>query len=462
MRRTLAWKAPSVLRSLLLLIFILFSIFTLYEWKGIASEPNNEILPTHSESSTPISSSDSGTVEGYKADVDPEAYREVFSASTPDKKYFSIDFIDAALNPNIIPHPFLEDTWVIVAQRSNTGLEDQKHFVEISCDATFQHGVLKCAHNPVPLPIAASHGNMCKGDYTWFNLSVGPHDARVFYGPKAPYIIYGINSLFTCFGQWVQDLRSLWDWGNATFPHPGYANGTEVQRPPPYAPIEKNYFLFWDQDDQVYAHYDVWPKRAFAKLGPDGSVGKNLAPKTAQNDDKCMATYMPHVEPKPKEESIHQATNSLSVTNCRRADPACKPSEKNTFIFTIFQWKTFADLRSNYEPYVMVIEQKAPFAIHGISTKPIWIHGRGTAGKVDDEKKSKAVVAKRNNGKKPWDQTEMFYITSMSWKSPRQKYHGYIDDVVFLAFGVEDAGTAGIDVVVGDLLMDIGLCVNSS
>jgi hypothetical protein len=462
MRRLLVWKAPFVVRSLLMIIFILFSIFTLYEWKAIASEPKTEILPLHYELSTPISSSDSSTVEGFEADADAEAYREVFSVSTSDKRYFLIDFVDrATINPNIVPHPLLEDTWVIVAQGSNVGLEDQKHFVEISCNATFQNGVLRCTHSPVPLPVAATHGEMCKGNMSWFNLSVGPHDARVLYGPKAPYIVYGSNSVFTCFGQWVQDLRSLWDWGTATFPHPGFENGTELQRPPPYGVIEKNYFLFWDQDDQVYAHYDVSPKRAFAKLGLDGSVGKDLAPKTAQNDDKCMARYMPHIEPKPKLESIHQATNSLSVTLCKRSDPACKPNEKNTFIFTIFQWKSFINLRSNYEPYVMVFEQKAPFPIHGISTKPIWIHGRGKANQMDEETKSNAVVAKRNNGKKPWDQTEMLYITSMSWKSSGLKYHGYIDDVVFLAFGVEDARSAGIDVVVGDLLLDLGLCINS-
>lgn len=52
----------------------------------------------------------------------------------------------------------------------------------------------------------------------------------------------------------------------------------------------------------------------------------------------------------------------------------------------------------------------------------------------------------------------MFYITSMSWKSHAQKYHGYIDDVIFVAFGVEDTMAGVIDVLAGDLLQDLAFC----
>ena len=45
--------------------------------------------------------------------------------------------------------------------------------------------------------------------HTALSLSIGPHDARVFYGPEAPFTVYGSNSGFTCFGQWIQDIRVL-------------------------------------------------------------------------------------------------------------------------------------------------------------------------------------------------------------------------------------------------------------
>lgn len=457
MIKRLDFSAPFVVRWLVILIAIIFTAFAFYEWNAINSEPGGQVLPQPYDLSTPISKGESEAIE---ADVDAHVYREVFSASTADKKYFLIDFIDwQSINPNILPHPFLKNTWIIIAQRHNIGLRDQTIFVEIACNAVFQKGILRCVKSPVNLPIARTSGNNCKGNLSWFKLSKGPHDGRVFYGPEAPYTVFGSNSMFTCFGQVVQDFRSLMAWGNTTFPDTGFKNATELQRPPPYGPIEKNWFLFWDHDGQVYAHYDVSPKRVFAKLDPDGSVGEDLAPQAAlQGDEKCMAKYMPRVG--PDHESIHQATNSLSVTLCKRSDPTCKPNALNTFIFAVFQTKTYHYFHSNYEPYVMLFGQKAPFKIHGISTKPFWIHGRGKPNEVE---MPKDLVKERIEDGKAWywNQTEMMYITSMSWKSHTQKYHGYIDDVVFLAFGIEDSQSAGIDVLAGDLLMDIGLCLNS-
>ena len=447
------------MRLSIILTFILCTGFTLYEWKGIVPQSRDGVLPS---SHALPANGDRGPME---TEVDVEAYREVYSASTVDKKYFLIDFIDwKSINPNIIPHPFMKDTWIIVGQRDNSRLKDQTNFVELVCDATFQKGMLRCTNSPVNLPVAPTPGNMCKGDLAWFMYSKGPHDSRVFYGPEAPYTIFGSNSNYTCFGQFVQDFRSLVDWGNApnsTSLDPAFENATELQRPPPYGAIEKNFFIFWDQGGQAYAHYDVSPKRTFAKLATNGSVGEDLAPRAASNDERCMTKYMPKVRPAQdhRSESIHQATNSLSVTLCKRSDLSCKSSSRNTFIFTIFQWKSFINLRSNYEPYSMLFEQKAPFKIHGISKKPFWIHGRRTAD-LGEEESAEGSIEKRNNGKKPWNSSEMMYITSMSWKSHQQKYHGYLDDVVFLAFGIEDAQSAGIDVVVGDLLMDIGHCVD--
>jgi hypothetical protein len=55
----------------------------------------------------------------------------------------------------------------------------------------------------------------------------------------------------------------------------------------------------------------------------------------------------------------------------------------------------------------------------------------------------------------------MFYVTSLSWKGQGQRYHGYIDDVLFVAFGIEDEKSAAIDLVAGDLLQDLGFCYTS-
>lgn len=176
----------------------------------------------------------------------------------------------------------------------------------------------------------------------------------------------------------------------------------------------------------------------FARLAPDGSVGPDLAPLAAGSDEGCLARLMPAVNSWPdRVESIHQSTNSLSVTLCKRADPGCVPGDDNTFVFAVFHHKTYSRFHALYEPYVMAFRQRAPFEVYGVSTMPIWINGRGI---------------------NPDGSTEMFYVVSIAWKDRGRRYHAFADDVVFVAFGIEDQRTAGIDVTAADLLANLGLC----
>lgn len=416
-------------------------------------------------------------------------HTEIFSVSTRDRQYSPIRMGSAkVLNPNIIPHPRLEAAWIVVAQKmgeDDGGDQEQQQgmFVEPSlelvCTAMFIDDALTCIGadgrgfgEPTTLPIQPTTGDVtkCTGDLTFFNLNVGPHDARVFYGPRDPYTIYGSNSNFNCFGQWIRDFRGLVpDWGidvgspaaaaaaaagaTTSFEHefasPG---GTELQRPPPLSAVEKNWFLFWDSDNVRYVHYDVTPNRAFARLSGDGSAGEDLARHTAAHDSACLAKFLPDVSALPFaaaaangpgfHESVHQATNSLSVTLCRRTDPGCVADDTNTFIFAVVHHKAYRDFHSVYEPYVVVFRQRAPFEVFAVSSRPVWISGRATVrGELGRA-----------------DTTEMFYVTSIAWKTQGLKYHGYADDVLFLAFGIEDERAAGIDVQAGSLLANLGLC----
>ncbi|KAI0381235.1 hypothetical protein F5Y04DRAFT_86270 [Hypomontagnella monticulosa] len=378
-------------------------------------------------------------------DYSIDTHLELYSVSTLDGKYFKIKFGDKpVINPNIIPHPLLEDTWIIVAQEHDPTDDMHTHFVELACDATFAEfgNELSCLPHPIELPIAPTGPGKCEGDIAYMGLNVGPHDARIFYGPQKPFAVYGSNSRETCFGQWIQDFSVLMNWGSgAQFLDADiqeqeqddlFQLGTELHRPPPVFPIEKNWFLFWDPDGQIYAHYEIAPRRVFAQLGADGSAGLDLASfAAAAGDEACMEKHMP--EAILENEFIHQATNSLSITLCRQSDPVCQPSDTNTFLFTIFQHKTFQNFHSVYEPYVMVFRRRPPFEVYGISRKPLWIHGR-------DER------------------SRMFYVTAISWRGRGKKYHGYIDDVMFLSFGIEDRETAGIDILASDLLVGLGLC----
>ncbi|CAK4034125.1 Hypothetical predicted protein [Lecanosticta acicola] len=381
-------------------------------------------------------------------------YHEIFSRTTPDRKYFNCDFGTGwdysyeAINPSIIHHPHMNDTWLMIAQhfpRLRTFTSGWS--AQIACDAKFTADGknLSCIAPPhfLVVPPTASPG-YCKGEMNGVNMSplnlnVGPHDARVFYGPKSPYIIYGSQSHHTCFGQWVQDFRLTWDWGIRWNLSDPFTFQTEVQRPGSYGIVEKNWFLFWDYKGDVYAHYDTAPKRAFAKLNEDGSVGEDLAPYAQPSDDFCWKKFNelnplpPQGDANDAKASIHQATNSLAITFCARSDTSCFKGASNTFLIQIFQQKIGNGfLHAHYEPYVMVFRREAPFQMHAISRRPLWIAGRSS-------------------------KSEMLYVTSINWRA-NQTYHGYIDDVLHVNFGIEDKRSGSIDVSAKDLLGELMTC----
>ncbi|TQN67161.1 hypothetical protein CSHISOI_08289 [Colletotrichum shisoi] len=394
------------------------------------SQPPNSAAPTQSQAGFAVSPPPSAPTEAT-------THHEIVSSSTFDKNFFPILFGQLeAINPNILPHPTLDNTFIVVAQKRKADDNTVEH-VELVCNAAFTSEGLACIDVPTALPIAAtkSGDDKCPPKLAYIALNVGPHDARVFYGPKAPFTVFGSNSMFACFGQFMQDFRTLGDWDFEMSPDMGFGRGTELQRPEPWGTMEKNWFTFWDEEGATYLHQDVAPKRVFAKLNADGSVGPDLAP-LAAGDEACLSKYMPKLA--PDLESIHQATNSLSVSFCKRSDPACKVTSDNTFIITVFQHKTFYRFHSEYAPYVMVFRQRAPFEVFAVSKKPLWIHGR----------------EKRLDGS-----SDMFYVTSMSWRGKDQRYHGFLDDGLFLSFGIEDQRTGAIDVLAEDLLAELGTCL---
>ena len=396
----------------------------------------------------PAGNMNDGGVVGHdqsQADADnlTPTYQTISSQSTADGTFFSIDFGGKiAFNPNIIPHPSLDDTWIIVAQEVRA--YDSDDFVELFCDAVFQRDVLQCLEPPVALPIAPTHGaGQCDGKLGFFNLNRGPHDARVFLGPDRPYVIFGSNSIPTCFGQFVQDFTALVDWkgDQKVSEDDPFRTAAELHRPLPWNPIEKNWFLFWDAGGQMFVHHDISPARVFAQVAPDGTVGPDLAPAAASLDEKCLEKFMPKVTTS-EEQSLHQATNSLRVTMCRRSESSCVPNDENTFIITIYHHKAIRNNRPMYEPYIMAFRQRPPFEVHSMSRHPLWIAGR---------------AAEAGEG-----MSALLYVTSISWKNREQHYHGYIDDELFIAFGIEDERAGGIDVLAGDLLGELSRCRPSS
>lgn len=421
-------------------------------WKWIQSSNNATDKPkAFTSTGQVIPPSHLVTVDDHgEIAIDHSAYTVLVSNSTHDGKYFHIKYgkFDA-YNPNIVAHPTRHDAWIVVAQQEQS--REQYHTItQLVCAARFVGEDLTCVAEPTKLDIDNTEGH-CTGDLEYFNYGLGPRDARAFQGPDAPYILYGSQATYTCLGVWMQDLRLLVkDYKTQSVLAKSFRQGTEVQRPPPVHGLEKNFFIFWDMHGEMYVHYDIYPQRTFAKLNMDGSVGPDLAPLAAKKDAISLSKFMPKLP--PEHAAIHQASNTISITMCKRADPTCKPTEKNTFIMTIFQYKSFFDFHGVYEPYVMLFQQHLPFAIHAISAKPFWITGRAPFSKATGS----ITWLERND--LPENHSEMIYVTSISWKTHGQRYHGYLDDIMFVGFGIEDTRPAAIDIVAEDLLKDLNYC----
>ncbi|BFZ53429.1 hypothetical protein PYCC9005_000452 [Savitreella phatthalungensis] len=376
----------------------------------------------------------------------------IYSRMTIDGRMFKTDFLsENGYNPNFIPHADDLDVWWMVAQRDKQHDDNVFWNTEIVCEARFINDTMTCLKPPVPLPIAATNADHCVADMSDWKDQIGPHDARVFYGPDAPYIVYMSQSNFNCLGQWIQDFRRITDWSyrpTTNVSSDVFFYPTNIQRPPPYRRVEKNWFLFWDHDGDMYVHYDVTADntRVYSRLYANGSVSDDIALQSAEHDKQCMLRYMPKVRPFPYPEWVHQATNSLSLTLCDRADPTCEPTRANTVIVTLIQTKTFY-YHGQYEPYLMLFRQEAPFELYGFTTVPFWYTGRGAPndGWADGTYK-------------PKDQSQMIFTTSLNWASRGQTYHGYLDDRVLIGFGVEDQASAGIDSTFGELLVDLATC----
>lgn len=133
--------------ALTVLIVVLVTI--LYRWPALSSSN-----PLQGSSGEPTSSLDTSEAPHQHAGYTEAGYREIFSTSTRDRRYFKVDFSPRrGINPNAIPHPTLKDHWVIVGQLDDHQIENSVWFAELVCTATFEQGTLLCVDTPLILSI---------------------------------------------------------------------------------------------------------------------------------------------------------------------------------------------------------------------------------------------------------------------------------------------------------------------
>jgi hypothetical protein len=84
----------------------------------------------------------------------------------------------------------------------------------------------------------------------------------------------------------MQEFRALINWPVRLWVADAdkeYLVGKELQRPQ-FGPVEKNWFIFWDSNGDMYLHHDIAPKLSFVKMDKNGSISEDLAPLVAGSD----------------------------------------------------------------------------------------------------------------------------------------------------------------------------------
>lgn len=253
--------------------------------------------------------------------------------------------------------------------------------------------------------------------------------------------------------------------------------------------------LFFPPNGEAYVHYDLPPLRSdrrgrtFAKLLGNGLTTPNL---TDPMEENCLqqTTEEEAGNVAPGGGQWHQATNSLRLILCDRADRKCKPTPEKTVFFALIHRKfsNSLGLPQRYERFFLVWSATPPFGMLAISSQPILMAnetGRGwsPAETWDDDPEKAAMLTKRSkqylnatsNATEPNTEVkphwaEFTYTVSLAYawgRAPRKgsegdesedMHVGYLDDEVVLGIGVDDAGSVFSRVQARELVSCMRAC----
>ncbi|KAK9239990.1 hypothetical protein V1525DRAFT_396539 [Lipomyces kononenkoae] len=364
---------------------------------------------------------------------------------------------------------------------------------------------LQCATEPQLIEIATVESGECN-EHLYFGLRKGPQTPRVFLAPDGtPILTYSANSEADCIGVWMVDARvaypPLMEW----FPNPPlqYAEPVELRRPGKKLEMEQNWTFMFERN-KTFIQQDLYP-RTYSSIGWQN---RNLAPKSF----KCVNALTQNRE----EVVLRQATNTLRLSLCNWP---CTATEANTVLISIIHVKYKEGYRPYYERRVLVTAAQFPFDVIGISpplvytgtdeqnvlytTSLTWDSRQSPRkdrenvysmdkskyaiksvesedGHTPDqeetlEEPTKVKVEKRETAlekkmrklhEKQEELADKTKFREYTIENPQLSgiesdyYHGYLNDVVLIGFGIEDREAAVLDVRAADLVECLKKCVD--
>lgn len=298
---------------------------------------------------------------------------------------------------------------------------------------------------------------------------IGPEDMKIFWTRKrVPLIVFTHQTPdeVLCEGMFAIDARAaVPELVDALGPHaldlpeikirtpaplrrtppPGHEEDQAYQREKNWAPVQSPLNQEDDGDDDVY--FMVEPSQLF-RWRPESNGTVEEVP--AQRDSSVEVPYQPGLSAEWHSEkgtcindvmlsngNVHQSTPMLSLTLCDRG--TCEPSADNTVLLGMVQrrYDPPGVYRSTwYERHIVAYSAAPPYAMMSVS-KVLSYHG---------EVKNKYI----------WTGGMVYLADSPG--IPFNRSHGYLDDEIWLSFGIRDKAAGWIDVDAKELIKDHYFC----
>lgn len=301
---------------------------------------------------------------------------------------------------------------------------------------------------------------------------IGPEDMKLFWTRKGePLLIftYHVNDKVLCQGQFIIDVRAAvpelelvlgeeyakkmppiqfkTPVGLRRQPPPGQESHPRYQREKNWAPAQSP---FNDEDELLFM---VEPSQLFRWTEDNKPVEEVVAKK-----DQVSAVEAPYpIGAKPEDtwhsskkmtcmhdvmlsdNNVHQSSPMLSLTLCNRGE--CEPDEQNTVMLGMVQRRR--DSREAgylwYDRRIAAYSAAPPYNMVSVSRK-LSYHGE-------------------MDGRYIWTGS-MVYFANKTGEFPRN--HGFLDDEIWLSFGIKDSAAGWIDIKARDLITDHYLCQGAS
>lgn len=294
---------------------------------------------------------------------------------------------------------------------------------------------------------------------------IGPEDMKLYWTAKGePLLIFThqVNDEVRCQGQFIVDARAavpelneLLDNGTASnlpairfhepvelrrLPPPGQENDSRYQREKNWAPAQSPFSP--DNKDLMFM---VEPSRLFRYQDLGGIV--ESVTEDEDQESAVEAPYPAHIKEEDTWRSehhtcihdvmlsdphVHQSTPMLSLTLCDRG--TCTPSANNTVLIGMVQRRY--DHPTWYDRRIATYSAAPPYNMLSVSKK-LSYHGEVETGTY------------------AWTGSMVYFTHHRHFPPPN---HGFLDDEIWLSFGIKDADGGWIDIRARELVAEHYMC----